>query len=175
MDVRKELGILPKTPRYGENTHASISVKTASQAFPPLVNYDYHASDNPYFAREICSQGGFGPENEEDLDILNSPTTHCPLLDEYIGNEGDVRRFFYRSLSGPLLLALKSRGLVERAEAGPTGNTQVTNTVDCRYTLGDQVVLTVEHKRPYMITDEWRQAVNPGLSNRNKLSKELRM
>lgn len=173
--LRTQLSRLPLQPQYGQNTQASVSVKVASQPFERIIGYGYHDYNAPSFALDVCSPRGFGREHAEDVRLLSSPLAPCQLHAEFIGNEGDVRRFYCRFLSGIPMLALKSLGIEERSEAGPPGNTQVSNTVDSRFTLGDEVLLVVELKRPYMITTQWEQATNAGLSDRNKLSKELRM
>lgn len=174
--VRRQLGTLPLQPVYYPDTGASVTVKQASNEYHRILGYTYHDYNAPTFARDMCIHVGFGTEEEEDVQVLNSPLAPCQLHAEQIGNEGDVRRFYYRYLSGIPMLALRSLGVIERSETGPTGNVQTSNTVDSRFTLREEVLAIVEHKRPHLISEsQWADNENNGLATRNKLSRELRM
>lgn len=84
------------------------------------------------------------------LDILHPE--YKPLA-ENIGNEGDVRRLFYRYLSGTVMVSLTSLHVIERSETGPAGPTSAAVTVDARFTVGNEVVAAVEFKKPYSISE----------------------
>lgn len=125
MSFRDGFGRLPACPIYGPDTHASISTKAGSSDFHPLINYKYHDCRSQHFVRDFFDTSGFGPESSADIDILEGLALPCPITT--------------RRTSG----------------TGPVGNTPFTGTVDSRYTIGDQVVLIVEHKRLCTITNRW--------------------
>lgn len=106
--------------------------------FPPLINYKYHDCNSQHAVRDFFGNPGFGRESPADSDILDVPASSFPITTERIGNEADVRRFFDRFVSGTVTMAFAPWKIEERAETGLVGVTQITGTVDCRYTIANQ-------------------------------------
>lgn len=170
VDIRTLFARLHPSIFYFSDTGAHISIKQASTNFPRIFGYKYHNYNT------ISLVEGFGNESEEDALTLKSFLYPCSLYHEQIGNEGDVGRLYYRYLSGTVMNALQLLHIIERSETGPTGDTQVTDTVDSRFTLGDIYITIVEFKRPHLVrSDHWADSAHGGLTTKNILSKELRM
>ncbi|KAI9783631.1 MAG: hypothetical protein M1816_001222 [Peltula sp. TS41687] len=121
----------------------------------------------------------FGPEQDDDRVRLAANTSHSLVSDrELLGSEGDVRRLFFKALSGPVRQAWSYfPHLRKRAEARAPGlpSSATVAGIWFSYLCGgqDRCVAVGELKRPgTIISTDWEDRVP---SDRTKnLGKELR-
>lgn len=164
-----QMGVTASLNLYSD-TGGSISLKSAATQVDRLVGYTY------CHLRDInATVDGFGTENEDDTLVLATAILPIYSLRETVGNEGDVRRLFFRHFR-IIMLGMSSRGIVERSETGPPPPTTTSVTVDVHYVFRNKAVSLVELKRPWAIRDNlWQQGPGATESNKRNLEKEIRM
>ena len=160
-------------PLFGEQINVSISQKTQANNYQPLLNYSYHPEHA--FQATMKTSALLGQETQEDQWVLSQQMASMPHFMEQTLNEGDVRRLYLRQVSGAVMIAGAFLGVIERSEVGPSAETNMATTVDSRLSFGDVDVMIVELKKPRTISAQvWADGAGAP-TNRDKMTKELRM
>ena len=165
--VRSQLYVLGNIPLFLPDMSTTATPKAGANNFSRIREYDVVEPE------DVCeTHSGYGPELQDDTSRLNTAVSRVNLSREVIGIEGDVRRFFFKYITGIVILAC--RELQERSEVGPIEPTNSLTTVDARLSYANKQVAIVELKRPGVVnTDAWEQKL--GTASQRNLGKELRM
>ena len=173
---RAQLARGPLQIRAVAATNTLPSIKKHSDPFAPLTGYDYHGHNGPNFSTNLFHVTvGFGPENEEDIALLNRACDRFALIQERIHCEGDVRRFLDRFLTITTILMLDHLNVAQLSEAGPQQGNTVT-TVDTSFLYQDHQIMIAECKRPHRLDlGQWANTNLKNSTTKDRLGKECRM